>query len=148
MEYRDFFGDRHRETFMKAISFIMGWFLFGVITWVQAENLIPSTVNKAPDYYCTLAAQNYMEGWGVTNFDCSTIEGGIGTDGTNEIDIEYARWGNAAWPDGNYTVYPNSGATVGETTFNFTLAGTYTTSSFVWTSASIAFTSQEGFKAV
>ena len=74
-------------------------------------------------------------------------EGGIGADGTNEIDIEYARWGNAAWPDGNYTVYPNSGATVGETTFNFTLTGTYTTSSFVWTSTSIAYKSQEGFKA-
>jgi hypothetical protein len=78
MEYRDFFGDRHRETFMKALCFSMGWFLFGVITWVQAENLIPSTVNKAPDYYCTWASQNYMEGWGVTNFDCSTIEGGNG----------------------------------------------------------------------
>lgn len=74
-------------------------------------------------------------------------EGGIGADGTNEIDIEYARWGNAAWPDGNYTVYPNSGSTVGETTFNFTLTGTYTTSSFVWTSTSIAYMSQEGFKA-
>jgi hypothetical protein len=74
-------------------------------------------------------------------------EGGIGADGTNEIDIEYARWGNAAWPDGNYTIYPNSGSTVGETTFNFTLTGTYTTSSFVWTSTGIAFTSQEGFKA-
>jgi hypothetical protein len=75
-------------------------------------------------------------------------EGGIGADGTNEIDIEYARWGNAAWPNGNYTVYPNSGTTIGEITFNFTLSGTYTTSSFVWTGTSIAYLSQEGFKAV
>jgi hypothetical protein len=75
-------------------------------------------------------------------------EAGIGADGTNEIDIEYARWGNSAWPNGNYTVYPNSGATVGETTFNFTLSGTYTTSSFVWTSPSIVFSSQEGLKAM
>ena len=74
-------------------------------------------------------------------------EGGIGADGTNEIDIEYARWGNSAWPNGNYTVYPNSGSTVGETTFNFTLTGTYTTSSFAWTSTGIAFSSQEGLKA-
>jgi|GEM_PF-6326323 hypothetical protein len=74
-------------------------------------------------------------------------EGGIGVDGTNEIDIEYARWGNAAWPDGNWTIYPNSGSTVGEITFNFSLSGTYTTSCFVWTSTSIAFTSQEGFAA-
>ena len=75
-------------------------------------------------------------------------ENGIGADGTNEIDIEYARWGNSAWPNGNYTVYPNSGTTVGEITFNFTLSGTYTTSSFVWTGSSIAYLSQEGFKAV
>jgi hypothetical protein len=73
--------------------------------------------------------------------------GGIGADGTNEIDIEYARWGNSAWPIGNYTVYPNTGATVGATTFDFTISGTYTTSSFVWTSTGIAFVSQEGFKA-
>jgi len=50
--------------------------------------------------------------------------------------------------NGNYTVYPNSGTTVGEITFNFTLSGTYTTSSFVWTGSSIAYLSQEGFKAV
>jgi hypothetical protein len=74
-------------------------------------------------------------------------EGGVGADGTNEIDIEYARWGNSAWPNGNYTVYPNSGSTVGETTFNFTLSSTYTTSWFVWTGTGIAFTSQEGLKA-
>jgi len=74
-------------------------------------------------------------------------QGGVGADGTNEIDIEYARWGNAAWPNGDYTVYPNSGTTVGETTFNFSLNGTYTTSSFVWTSSGIAFASQEGLRA-
>jgi hypothetical protein len=71
---------------------------------------------------------------------------GIGDDGTNEIDIEYARWGNSAWPNGNYTVYPNSGSTVGEITFNFTLIGTFSTSSFLWTKNSIAYSSQEGFK--
>jgi hypothetical protein len=75
-------------------------------------------------------------------------EAGIGADGTNEIDIEYARWGNAAWDNGNFTVYPNSGTTVGETTFNFSLGGTYTTSTFVWSSNSIQFQSQEGFKAI
>ncbi len=30
----------------------------------------------------------------------------VGPDGTNEIDIEYSRWGNPAYPLGNYTVYP------------------------------------------
>jgi hypothetical protein len=71
---------------------------------------------------------------------------GLGADGTNEIDVEYSRWGNAAWPDGNYTVYPNSGATVGDTTFDFTLSGTLTTSSFVWNATSIAYRTQQGLK--
>lgn len=73
---------------------------------------------------------------------------GIGADGTNEIDIEYARWGNDAWDNGNFTVYPNSGTTVGETTFNFSLNGTYTTSTFDWTTKAIRFRTQSGFKAV
>jgi hypothetical protein len=92
----------------------------------------------------------------VDKFDKNVVLGlfpygpinGIGKDGTNEIDIEYARWGNAAWPNGNYTVYPASDTTVGEITFNFSLNGTYTTSSFIWTNTSIKLTSQEGFKAV
>jgi hypothetical protein len=73
---------------------------------------------------------------------------GLGADGTNEIDVEYSRWGNAAWPDGNYTVYPNSGTTIGETTFNFSLSGTLTTSSFVWSATGIAYRTQQGLKAM
>ena len=30
----------------------------------------------------------------------------VGPDGTNELDIEFARWGHADWPNGNYTAYP------------------------------------------
>jgi hypothetical protein len=63
---------------MKTICFMIGCFLFVMLTGAWAENLIPTTVNKAPDYFCTWASQNYMEGWGVANFDCSTIEGGNG----------------------------------------------------------------------
>ncbi|MBC7806959.1 MAG: glycoside hydrolase family 16 protein [Akkermansiaceae bacterium] len=29
---------------------------------------------------------------------------------TNEIDIEFARWGNPKWPNGNFTVYPATGS--------------------------------------
>src|ERR1700722_197489 len=39
---------------------------------------------------------------------------GIGADGTNEIDIEYARWGQPSGPNGDWTDYPASGTTVGE----------------------------------
>ena len=41
-------------------------------------------------------------------FDYPTY--GEDPDATNEIDIEFARWGNAAYPNGNFTVYPASGA--------------------------------------
>ncbi|MDX1935361.1 MAG: glycoside hydrolase family 16 protein [Capsulimonadales bacterium] len=34
---------------------------------------------------------------------------GDGADGTNEIDIEFARWGNPRYPNGNYTIYPADG---------------------------------------
>ena len=40
-------------------------------------------------------------------FDYPTPE--VGIDGTNEIDIEFARWGNPKWPNGNYTIYPSVG---------------------------------------
>lgn len=72
---------------------------------------------------------------------------GMGQSGNNEIDIEFARWGNSAWPNGNWTIYPRTGSTVGSNTFNFSLGSTYTTSTFVWKSNSIAFSLQEGLKA-
>jgi len=73
---------------------------------------------------------------------------GIGSDGHNEIDIEYARWGNSAWANGNWTIFPASGSTVGSTTFNFSLSGTYTTSRFIWNSTNIKFWLLGGFQPV
>jgi MYXO-CTERM domain-containing protein len=61
----------------------------------------------------------------------------IGVDGTNEIDIEYSRWGQANGPNADWTDYPNSGTTQGELSFNFTLSSTLSTSRFIWTDASI-----------
>ncbi|HEY6475179.1 MAG TPA: hypothetical protein VI456_01275, partial [Polyangia bacterium] len=64
---------------------------------------------------------------------------GIGADGTNEIDIEYARWGQANGPNGDWTDYPASGSTVGEMSYTFSLGGgTLSTSRFTWSSSSIA----------
>ena len=63
---------------------------------------------------------------------------GIGADGTNEIDIEYARWGQANGPNGDWTNYPASGSTIGELSYSFSLGGaTLSTSRFVWSSTSI-----------
>src|SRR5512140_2545072 len=44
-------------------------------------------------------------------------EAGIGSDGPNELDIEYARWGNASYPNGNYPVSPPTGTGSTEITF-------------------------------
>jgi hypothetical protein len=73
-------------------------------------------------------------------------EAGIGSDGQNEIDIEFARWGNASYPNGNYTVYPPTGTGSSEITFDFTLTGTYTTSRFDWSSTKIDFVTMSGFE--
>jgi len=63
---------------------------------------------------------------------------GIGSDGTNEIDIEYSRWGQENGANGDWTNYPASGATVGELSYTFTLGGeTLSTSRFIWTHSSI-----------
>ena len=63
---------------------------------------------------------------------------GIGDDGTNEIDIEYSRWGQADGPNGDWTNYPASGSTIGELSYTFSLAGgTLSTSRFIWTKTSI-----------
>lgn len=40
-------------------------------------------------------------------------------DGTNEIDIEFARWGNDLWPNGSYTIYPSFGERDKEATHPF-----------------------------
>jgi hypothetical protein len=63
---------------------------------------------------------------------------GIGSDSTNEIDIEYSRWGVANGPNGDWTDYPASGTTIGEMSYTFSLAGsTLSTSRFAWTTTSI-----------
>lgn len=74
---------------------------------------------------------------------------GLGTDGTNEIDIEYSRWGQAGGPNGDWTDYPASGTTIGEMSYTFSLgATTLSTSRFVWSSTSIASSLYSGLQAV
>ena len=70
---------------------------------------------------------------------------GYEQDGTNEIDIEIARWGNDSWDNLNYTVYSNTEAyTSVSQTYSFNLSGTYTTHRFTWEPAQITFQSQHG----
>ncbi len=70
----------------------------------------------------------------------------VGADATNEIDIEYAHWGNAEWPIGNFTVWPaQSGVEPNFRDFSAVeLNGTYTTHRFVWESEQVLFQSLHG----
>jgi beta-glucanase (GH16 family) len=73
----------------------------------------------------------------------------VGTDGTNEIDIEFARWGHADADNGNYTVWPGSGKRVqaeDHKTFPFTLNGDDTTQRFLWKSRQVFYQSLHGHR--
>lgn len=76
-------------------------------------------------------------------FDYPTYD--VGVDGTNEIDIEIARWGNATGTNGNYVVFPAVGG-LKQTSkrFQFSLNGTYTTHRFTRASHQVAFESLYG----
>ena len=69
----------------------------------------------------------------------------IGPDGTNEIDIEFAHWGDPVAPIGNFTIWPaQAGIEPSSHTFEFQLNGTYTTQRFIWESQQILFQSLHG----
>ena len=67
----------------------------------------------------------------------------VGSDGTNEIDIEFSHWGNPNRPIGNYTVWPAvHGLPNARKTFNFHLRKPfYSVQKFAWNSQSINFAS-------
>ena len=70
----------------------------------------------------------------------------VGPDGTDEIDIEFARWGEPSAPICNYTVWPVRAA-LKQTTRSFavSLSGEGpTTHSFAWSPASVLFRSVAG----
>ncbi len=75
-----------------------------------------------------------------------------GHDYYDEIDIEFTRWGEENWDNGNYTVWPNEiNSSPPETgaaskTFEFSLNGTYTTHRYFWMTDSIVFQSLHGHR--
>jgi hypothetical protein len=71
----------------------------------------------------------------------------VGPDGTNEIDIEIARWGISDAPNLNFTVWPaRAPIPPAGATFHFSLDGTYTTQRFTWSSKSLYFQSLNGHR--
>ena len=71
--------------------------------------------------------------------------GDVGPDGTHEIDIEFARWGDANNPMGNYTVWPvvKSLKQISKS-FSFTSTSNQTTHRFIWSRDGVNFRSLEG----
>lgn len=70
-----------------------------------------------------------------------------GPDGYNEMDVEFARWGNPDKPNVNYSVYPAPGSTIPSQHFrdNWTQTdGTSSTHRYTWTSDSVVFKSMNG----
>lgn len=71
----------------------------------------------------------------------------IGPDATHEIDIEFARWGNAKNPIGNYTVWPvEAGLRQQTKSFPFTLKDGRSTHRFAWSAERIVFQSFHGVR--
>jgi hypothetical protein len=73
-------------------------------------------------------------------------QAGLGGDGTNEIDIEYSRWGQANGPNGDFTVYPATGTTIGELSYSFTLSGLASTSRLSWSDTGVIESLFDGFE--
>ena len=71
-------------------------------------------------------------------------------DGTNEIDIEFSRWGHAQYPNGNYTIWPavpNNGdklSTSLSKTFEFKLKQAASVHRFDWSARGVEFWSRDG----
>lgn len=67
-----------------------------------------------------------------------------GDNGHHEMDIEFARWGNSAWHNFNYTVYPASGSGSVSQTYELALNGTYTSYKFYRNSTSVSYKAYHG----
>lgn len=84
----------------------------------------------------------------VDNFDPNVVLGLFdygASDGTDEIDIEFARWGHRKWPNGNYTVYPaKAGKPDAHVTFEVESTAAESTQRFIRSPSQVAFQSLEG----
>ena len=72
-----------------------------------------------------------------------------GPDGVNEIDIEYAKWGNPKEKNCWWTVYPTGGTkNIQQKSygFDFKLNGTYTTSRYNWSKTNVFYWMFGGFQ--
>lgn len=71
----------------------------------------------------------------------------IGVDASNEIDIEFAKWGNPDYPPGNYTVWAaEANLKPRHYAFDFNLPAAASTHRFTWSKESVYFQSLSGYR--
>ena len=69
----------------------------------RKDNLIPAQPGKAPNYWCTWAAQNYMYGHYLPELDPSLLEGDSGAALAREAISEHQLFGDDGWAKSFYT---------------------------------------------
>jgi hypothetical protein len=135
--------------------------------FVDANGDLHLTItNVGGAWYCSEVWTDAAFGFGawqwqlstaVDNLDPNVVLGlfaygppALGPDGTNEIDVEYSRFGATTGDNGRWTIWPTAITTppvLGRTTFPLALgADPTTTSRFTWTSSSVAFATLGGFQ--
>jgi hypothetical protein len=132
--------------------------------WVDANGWLHLRISKNPSnnhWECAEISSQQSFGYGtyqwqidgpIANLDKNIVLGLFdysGIDGRDEIDIEFARWGNSAWPNLNYTIFPKVGDAPAPASYSqefSTPGGTYTTHRFKRTSTSVVFKSLYGFQ--
>jgi hypothetical protein len=120
--------------------------------------------NRGSQWYCSQVSMVDRLGFGryqfwvigrIDQLDPNVVFGlfnyptpDVGPDGTHEIDIEFAKWGNPQAPNANYTVYPakKNRFDRAHACFSMELNGDNTTHRFGWSSTSVTFQSLHGHR--
>lgn len=130
--------------------------------WVDGEGKLHLKITKEPNGRWTCAEVHSTTDFGygtyvwqlesrVDQLDKNIVLGlfdyrGWQYDHYDEIDIEFARWGNDAWHNFNYTVYPAHPSTQSRVSYTneLSLNGSFSTYRFTRNSEKVYFTSFHG----
>lgn len=121
--------------------------------WVDGDGLHLTVKKDAKGWYCTEVTALEPLGYGLYTFqligrtdllDKNVVMGiFLYEDDTQEIDIEFGRWGYAEADSSQYVIQP--GSTEGNLNrFDFVQGGTYTTHTILWEPTKITFRSYHG----
>lgn len=132
--------------------------------WVDSNGHLHLKIRKDPAtgrWLCSEVTSTQAFGYGsyvwkiegpVDKLDKNIVLGlfnyKAGDDGHHEVDIEFARWGNSAWPNYNYTVYPATGSGNVSQTYELALNGTYTSYKFTRTPTAVSYKGYHGHNLV